>query len=194
MLLLSQWRRQEIAHLPTVPEVIKNGIEVTAGKHTTIGLDAPQGDLLLKIDGITNYNNLQVIVRQAEKFKTINVQQFNTSKRYLVGKYDLEILSYPRIYMYDVNIGQSSTTTVNIPQPGKLNLNCDKDLYGDIYYWNNNKLDWVLALPINLRHEVYTLQPGNYKIVYRSKISTKAVYTFERDFVINSGGATNVSL
>lgn len=178
----------------TVPEVIKNGIEVTAGKHTTIGLDAPQGDLLLKIDGITNYNNLQVIVRQAEKFKTINVQQFNTSKRYLVGKYDLEILSYPRIYMYDVNIGQSSTTTVNIPQPGKLNLNCDKDLYGDIYYWNNNKLDWVLALPINLRHEVYTLQPGNYKIVYRSKISTKAVYTFERDFVINSGGATNVSL
>ncbi|MCX6190363.1 MAG: VWA domain-containing protein [Bacteroidetes bacterium] len=178
----------------TVPELTKNNIEVTAGKHTNIGLDAPQGDLLLRIDGVTSYANLQVIVRQLGQMKTVNIQSFNTSKKYLVGKYDLEILSYPRIYMREVSIDQSATTTINIPQPGKLSIQSDKDVYGDIYYWNNNKLDWVIGLPLGIRREVYTLQPGTYKVVYRSKISTKAVYTFERDFTITSGGGTNIGL
>ncbi len=178
----------------TVPEVIKNNVDVTAGKHTIIGLDAPQGDLFLKVEGVTNYTNLEVIVRQEGQMKTINVQSFNTSKRYLVGKYDLEILSYPRIYFKEVDIKQSSTYSLTIPQPGKLSVNSEKDIYGDIYVWNNNKLDWVMTLPLGLRREIYTFQPGNYKIVYRSKLSTKAVYTFERDFTISSGGATNVGL
>lgn len=178
----------------TLPEVTKNDIEVTAGKHTTIGLDAPQGDILLKVDGVTAYNSLQAIVRQNGMTKTINVQNFNTSLKYLVGKYDLEILSYPRIYLKEVVVDQSRTTTVNIPQPGKLSVQSDQDIYGDIYYWNNNKLEWVLKLPLNTRREVYTLQPGSYKIVYRNKTANKAVYTFERDFSINSGSAVNVIL
>ncbi len=178
----------------TLPEVTKNDIEVTAGKHTTIGLDAPQGDILLKVDGVTAYNSLQAIVRQNGMTKTINVQNFNTSLKYLVGKYDLEILSYPRIYLKEVVVDQSRTTTVNIPQPGKLSVQSDQDIYGDIYYWNNNKLEWVLKLPLNTRREVYTLQPGSYKIVYRNKTANKAVYTFERDFTINSGSAVNVIL
>jgi Ca-activated chloride channel family protein len=178
----------------TIPEVIKNDIEVTAGKHTTIGLDAPQGDLMLKIEGVTSYNNLQAIVRQTGQMKTINIQSFNSSKKYLVGKYDLEILSYPRIYIKDIHIEQNFTNTVLIPQPGKLGIQCDHDIYGDIYVWNNNKLDWVLVVPVNLRQVVYTLQPGTYKLVYRNKSSTKVIYTFERDFTIVSGGATNISL
>ncbi len=178
----------------TIPEVTKNDIEVTAGKHTTIGLDAPQGDLYLKVDGVTNYANLQAIIRQEGQMKTINIQSFNTTKKYLVGKYDIEILSYPRIYLKEISVDQNYTKTVEIKQPGKLSVTCDKDIYGDIYYWNNNKLEWVLALPVSLRREVYTMQPGSYKIVYRAKTSTKAVYTFERDFTITSGGATNVNL
>jgi Ca-activated chloride channel family protein len=178
----------------TVPEVIKNDIQVTAGKHTTVGLDAPQGDLLLKVDGLTSYNNLQAIVRQSGQMKTINVQSFNASKKYIVGKYDIEILSMPRIYFKEANIDQSTTTTITIQQPGKLSLGCDHDIYGDIYVWNNNKLEWLLTIPVGLRRDVYTLQPGNYKLVYRNKNATKAIYTFERDFVITSGGATNVNL
>ena len=192
LILDPAYRYNLVVH--TVPEVVKNDISVAAGKHTTIGLDAPQGDLLLKVDGVTSYNNLQAIVRQDGQMKTINIQSFNTSKKYLIGKYDLEILSYPRIYLKEVNVEQSHTTTVLIAQPGKLSLQGDRDIYGDIYVWNNNKLDWVLALPVNLRREVYTLQPGNYKLVYRNKTATKAVYTYERDFIISSGGATNVNL
>ena len=64
----------------------------------------------------------------------------------------------------------------------------------DDYVWNNNKLEWLLTIPVGLRRDVYTLQPGNYKLVYRNKNATKAIYTFERDFVITSGGATNVNL
>jgi Ca-activated chloride channel family protein len=178
----------------TVPEVIKKDISVTAGKHTIIAVDAPQGDMQLTINGVTTYDNLQVRVMQAGQQKTINVQSFNSSKRYLVGKYDLEILSNPRIYYPGVEISQSKTTTVQIPQPGKLSITSTQDIYGDIYWWNNNKLEWVMALPLNIRHEVYTLQPGNYKVIYRSKISTKAIYTFERDFIVTSGNAVNAVL
>jgi Ca-activated chloride channel family protein len=178
----------------TVPEVFKNDIEVVAGKHTIIALDAPQGDLLLRVDGVTSYANLQAIVRQGGQSKTINVQSFNTTKKYIVGKYDIEILCNPRMTIRDIRVNQDSTTTINIPQPGKLSIGSDRDVYGDIYVWRGNTLEWVLPLPVNLRHEIFTLQPGNYKVVYRSKLSTKVVYTFERDFTISSGGATNIGL
>jgi Ca-activated chloride channel family protein len=178
----------------TVPQVVKKDITVVAGRHTIIAVDAPQGDMQLSITGVTSYENLEVRVMQAGQQQTINVQTFNSTKRYLVGKYDLEILSNPRIYYRDVDIAQSKTTTVQIAQPGKLSLTSTQDIYGDIYYWNNNKLEWVLALPLNTRHEVFTLQPGNYKIIYRSKLATKAIYTFERDFTITSGNAVNAVL
>jgi len=178
----------------TLPPVSKRGIEVAAGKHTTIGLDAPQGEIQLKVEGITAYNNLQCVVSVSENPKIIFAQPFNTTKRYLVGRYDLEVLTLPRIILKNVEVAQSKITTIEIQQPGKLSLISDQDVYGDIFLNSGNRLEWVSNLNQFARREIIPLQPGNYKIVFRNKSSTKVVYTFERDFTITSGGSTIVKL
>ena len=179
----------------TVPPVIKENIEITPGKHTIIGVDAPQGMLQLKVIGQTNYNQLQFIVRQQNNPKTLEVQDANEIEKYIIGKYDLEILSLPRIYQKGVEVKQSYTTTIEIPQPGKLIVTeIAQPYYADIYQMNRNELVWVCKLPVENRSHNFIIQPGNYKIIYRAKGAYRSNNTFEREFKITSGSATNITL
>lgn len=179
----------------TLPPVEKRNIEITPGKHTTVGIDAPQGSLLLKVQGATNYSKLQYIIRQHNQTKTLNVQEANIAEKYLVGKYDLEILSVPRIIQKEVEVKQSYTTTIEIPQPGRLIVTAvTQPFYADIYMMQQNELVWVYKLPIENRNQNILIQPGKYKIIYRAKGSYRSNQSFERDFTITSGSATNISL
>jgi Ca-activated chloride channel family protein len=179
----------------TLPPVEKNNIEIIPGKHTIIGVDAPQGSLTLKILGQTNYDRLQFIVRQKGSTKTLHVQDANSNAKYLVGKYDLEILTLPRITFRDVNIDQSATTTIEVPQPGKLIVTAlAQPYYADIYQVSRNELSWVCKLPVESRTHSIVMQPGRYRIIYRAKGSYRSSQTFEREFNISSGSATNFSL
>jgi Ca-activated chloride channel family protein len=179
----------------TMPKVEKSNIEITPGRHTTIGVDAPQGSLLLKVVGVTNYTKLQYIIRQSGQQKTLHVQDANTPEKYLVGKYDVEILSIPRIIQKDVDIKQSYTTTIEIPQPGRLIVTAvTQPYYADIYQMNRDELVWVYKLPVDQRSQNLLIQPGRYKIVYRAKGAYRANQTFEREFTITSGSSTNFTL
>jgi Ca-activated chloride channel family protein len=179
----------------TIPPVIKENIDVTPGKHTIIGLDAPQGELAVKVEGLTNYANLEFIVRKQNSPQTLHVQQAATKEKYLVGKYDVEVLCLPRMFFRDVSIDQCSTTTIQLPQPGKLIVNCQlQDYYADIYQMVRNELVWVCKLPVEKRSHILIIQPGDYKIIYRSKGASRASNTFERPFKVTSGQATNILL
>lgn len=179
----------------TIPQVVKENIEVTPGKHTIIGVDAPQGQLTVRVDGLTNYNNLQFIARKAREPKTLHVQEATTKEKYLVGKYDVEVLCLPRMLFKDVSVDQSTTTTIQLPQPGKLIVNFQvQDFYADIYQMVRNELVWVCKLPLDRRLHQYIIQPGDYKIIYRAKGATRSSNTFERGFKITSGQATNIVL
>lgn len=179
----------------TIPPVEKSGIEITPGKHTTIGVDAPQGSLQLKTFGLTNYDRLHFIVRKHNDGKTLHVQDANTVEKYLVGKYDLEILSIPRIHQKGVDIKQSYTTTIEIPQPGRLTVTAPtQSYYADIYQMNRNELVWVYKIPIDVRMQNILIQPGKYKIIYRAKNAYRSNQTFEREIEIKSGATTNFNL
>ena len=83
----------------TIPEVVKKGIKIIPGKHNTIIADAPQGYLYLKV-GDNNrsvYGTLPCIVRKKGESQTIHVLNFNSYDKFIVGKYDLEVLSLPRM-------------------------------------------------------------------------------------------------
>ncbi len=54
-----------------------------------------------------NIKNLSAIVRKKGEMNTLFEQTFDDEKKYIVGKYDLEILTLPRIILDDVNIAQS---------------------------------------------------------------------------------------
>ncbi|MBS1763384.1 MAG: VWA domain-containing protein [Bacteroidetes bacterium] len=178
----------------TIPPVRKDSNKIVAGKHNIVGIDCPQGDLYLKFDGISDYKNLPCIVRQKGKCETLHIQQFNTTTRYLTGNYDLEILSLPRMFVDDVNIAQSKTTTVQIPNPGMANLIMVSPGYGSIYQEKDNKLVWVYNLNDSATRENVLLQPGNYRVVFRPKNSKEAIYTIEKSFRITSGAGTTINI
>lgn len=178
----------------TIPPVSKDSVTVTPGKHTIVGIDAPQGDLFLKLEGSNEYKNLQAIIRKSKSTSTLHVQSFNTKERFLVGMYDLEILTTPRILLYDVEISQSKTTTIEIPKPGLVHVSANSNGYGSIYLEDNNELIGTYRLNDNLTRESIPLQPGRYRIVFRPKNSKESIYTIERSFRITSGGSTNVQL
>jgi Ca-activated chloride channel homolog len=178
----------------TIPPVEKNNITITQGRHNIIPLDAPQGHLKLKVMGTSNYKSLHCVVRKKGEMKTLHVQEFNQVEKYIVGKYDLEILTLPRIYYYNVDIAQSKTTTVEIPESGMVSLQKPSDGPGSIYLEDKNKLVWVCNMKENLLNENIVLQPGNYRAVYRPKNSREVTYTVEKRFKIEPGSTIPVKL
>jgi Ca-activated chloride channel family protein len=187
------YRYRMVVH--TLPPVEKSNLEITPGKHTVFGVDAPQGTLMLKVIGATNYSKLQYIIRQQNQTKTLQVQDANVPEKYLIGKYDLEILSLPRIIQKDVEIKQSYTTTIEIPQPGRLIITAvTQPYYADIYQMAKNELVWIYKLPVESRNQNLLIQPGKYKIIYRAKGAYRANQSFEREFTVTSGSATNITL
>ncbi len=177
----------------TIPPVTRDSVVQIAGKHSTFGIDAPQGYLYLKMAAGNEYKRLQVIVRKRHEMNTLNVQEAGTTEKYITGKYDLEILTLPRINLEGVSIDQSKTTTIEIPQPGLVSFVSNSTGYGSIYAFEKGKLKWVENLDDTQTKETFIMQPGEYKVVYRPKASRESVYTVEKLFKIVSGTSISVS-
>lgn len=178
----------------TLPQTEKRDIELVPGKHNTIAIETPQGQLSLKVGGITKYGSLKAIVRKSGELKTLNAQEFQTSKKYITGKYDLEILTLPRIFLSDINVRQNQTYTVEIPAPGTLQMSVGRDVVGGIFVMRDNKTEWVCDIDGSKQLQYITMQPGDYKIIYRVKSETRTLYTKNLEFKITTGTNTVVTL
>lgn len=177
----------------TTPAVEKKDVEINLGVHNIIPIETPQGDLELKIGGITHYSRLPVIIRKKGDSKTLTVQDFNTKKRYITGNYELEILSTPKLQM-NVTIDQNKTTTVVIPNPGSLQLKIKNDMVAQIFQLVDGKMVWVSDINTSAPEQNFVMQPGDYKIIYRLKSETRTLYSKTKDFKIQTGINTQVSL
>lgn len=180
----------------TIPPRSVQGVTLSAGKHTTIGVKCPQGILDLNLEGRDRtVKDLKCIVRENGKMETLNVQQFGMTEKYITGLYDLEVLTLPRMYIEDVEIKQSHTTTISIPLPGIAVIDKKAAGYGGIYLERDNVLEFVYNFKENsLDRETIVLQPGNYRVVFRAKYSNRSVYTVESRFTVVSGKSVNVKL
>jgi Ca-activated chloride channel homolog len=179
----------------TIPPVYSDTFRLTAGKHTTIGISTPQGHLELKMQkSFTLSQKYQCIVRQHKHLETINVQSFDMKEKYLVGYYDLEILTLPRMKVDNVRIDQSTTTTVEIPVPGTLVLQYPSAGYGSLYVMRGNEPEWFYNLSATGNQEMLMLLPGTYLAVFKAKHHSRSFYTQERYFTIESLKTTRVNL
>ncbi len=179
----------------TLPPVRIDSVSLFSGGHVTISIPAPQGYLNLKMG--TNeriVKNLQAIIRKKGDPNTLNVQNFGEIKKYLCGIYDIEILTLPRLYLNDVTISQSLTTSIDIPLPGIAVIKKSVQGFGSLYIKRNGILEWVYDLREAQLQETLILQPGEYKIVFRSLQADRSMYTIESDFQIFPGGTSNVNL
>lgn len=172
----------------TIPPTSVDSVLLIAGRHNHIGIDAPQGYLLIRSLGGKNYNYEKILVKKSGDPKTINVQYMGTSEKYIVGKYDLEIPVFPLIYLEGIQIRQSYTTTVEIPEPGWLNVSSKKPGYGSIFkLTTEGDQEWVLNLRPGVTRYDYQLQPGSYRIVFRQADLKSTMFSQIRDFEIKSG-------
>lgn len=179
----------------TLPPVGVDSIKITPGQHTIIPVKIPQGMLQLKMEGTSlGAKNLQAIVRKKGSMETINVQQFGQSENYLIGDYDIEILSLPRIKIDDINVAQSTTTTIEIPVPGIAVIQKQAEGYGSLYVIRDNELEWIYNFRTNELQESMILQPGDYRVVFRARYADRAAYTIDKTFRISSGKTTNVKI
>lgn len=180
----------------TIPPIEAKNIKLNPGKHTIIPMDAPRGVMLVKPSTVKNtqYQRIPVIVRLAGSKEILNVQYLDVPETYLIGKYDLEMLCLPRLSIPNVEVKQSYTTQIKIPNPGIAIVQKYKSGYGSLYVLQNNKIEWIYNLREDDTQESILLQPGTYKIVYREKYEYETIKTITRTFIIRSDANTTVDL
>lgn len=184
-----------IAH--TIPPSESKEVKLTAGKHTIIPIDAPQGYLTIRrAEGVYNYNEkVKCVVRKSGDPNTLNVQLLNYTDKYITGKYDVEILTLPRIYVSESEIEQSKTKVIEIPNAGMLQVKCLEAGDGCILKKGNNgeKLEWVCNLS-QQTIQTYYLQPGNYVISWRSRSLKGSIYTIVKNATVTSDSQVVIEL
>lgn len=178
----------------TLPPCELRNIEIKKGQHNIISIDAPQGFLRLDIEGTSGKYFPTTIVRQAGQMKTLNIQEFGRTEKYIVGKYNLEILTLPRIYLNDVEIRQSSVNSIRIPASGSVLFNKPGSGFGSIYLDDGKTVKWVCNFTPALQNEIIYLQPGRYKAVYRLEHARETLRTVEKNFEVKSGMPVTIRL
>lgn len=178
----------------TIPPVGRRNIRFEGGKHNVLSIQAPQGSLRIRQPGHTEYaGGVTALVRQRGKQAIINVQEVSETEKYLVGSYDLEVLTLPKTYFRDVRVSQSELTELSIPDPGVLNANLSTQGFGSIYKMHDNgRQEWIYDLDPKKTRFTIALQPGKYKLVFRAERSFGSKYTEVKKFDIQSGSTVNL--
>lgn len=178
----------------TIPPVEKKNISIVRGRHNVIELDAPQGYIKVRFINAERPYQIQLRVMQADHPKTLNAQFVEGIDKYIVGDYDIEILTTPRIYVR-TSVEQSTTSFIDIKAPGFLKYSSGNGLVAQVFMKNEQgNWSWVTNTIENSKNGIIQLQPGEYQFVYRQKKLRRAEYTQTREFRINSNQTTSIQL
>jgi Ca-activated chloride channel homolog len=177
----------------TIPEVILKKAEITTGIHNDIRISSPQGSLnVIQNDGL-EHQGLKYIVRKHGESQTLHVAEMFEPENYIIGEYDLEILTLPPIEKKRVEIKQNQNSLIRIERPGMANIFFPAKGYAGLYLISNNKVSLVKRLNMKNRANL-RLQPGRYMIVFRPQKAYSVISSVERQFIIRPGQSINVNL
>ncbi len=179
----------------TLPPVELDSIVITPGEHTTITIPAPQGFLRVKTKNGNGYQGLPFSVRQEGSSQTIHNQRVGEIEKYLKGKYEIELPTIPRLIIDDIEILQSHTTIIDIPEPGEVTFTSKLSGFGSVYQLEGtNQQTWLLNLNPALLKEKYYFLPGDYMVVFRPANSRSTLNTNTMRFRVRSGVTTFIDL
>jgi Ca-activated chloride channel family protein len=181
-----------VAH--TLPPVEVRDVKLIAGKHSVIPMDVPQGFLKIKAGEGNQHRDIAYIIRKKGDSKTLAAFTLKDSPKLITGNYDIELLTLPRTYIYDVNIAQSHTTTVKIDEPGLVNFQLTSLGSAQILVKKDTEWQWVANLSDQSTQETLKLMPGNYKLVFRAKSAKETLFSVEKNFTVNQGESLIVNL
>jgi Ca-activated chloride channel family protein len=178
----------------TIPPVSIDSVQIIPGEHNTISIKTPQGSLLVKSKKSPYFSNLQFLVRQQGNHQILNLQSVDVSTKYLIGTYEIELLTIPRLIINPVEIAQSKTTTIQIPQAGLVTFTCSAPGYGDLYKEDGDALVWIHSLNSDVTQQTLVMLPGSYRVISRSKNAKESAFTSSILFQVVPGEAQKVNL
>lgn len=180
----------------TIPKRIIDNVKLVEGKHTIISVECAQGSLMVKLQGDSKADfNPAVIIKNIDGNQNLNVQYLGNSVKYLVGKYNIDILTLPIIHLNNIDIEADNQTKIEIESPGIASIQKSIKGYGSIYLLDGNKQKLVISIgsKSNQPESLY-LQPGNYRLVFRSKYAFQSATTVSKEFEIKSEKTTRIKL
>jgi Ca-activated chloride channel family protein len=178
----------------TTPPVSLENLQLAPGKHNIVAIDAPQGTLQINQERGNQYKDLQFMVRQSGKMKTLCRQKVNDNKKYITGKYDIEIPTLPATVLNDVEIKPGELTTVKLPQPGVITVLVDSPGICELFLEEDGELEWIYSIDTSEKSIPLLLLPGSYRIIYRSRYAKGTHYTIEKKFRIESGKSSSLRI
>ncbi len=180
----------------TVPPVVKRNVFLKGGTHNVINVQTPQGSLKVNQDNTFEYDgNVQVLVRKSSQSEIINTQTIRSEEKYLIGKYDLEILTLPKIKISNVELKQGETRNIDLPAPGRVNISYSSKGIGSLYSIDEEgRQTWIKKIDLRGGKSSFGIQPGKYKYVFRSDRAMGSKYTQIKEFNIRSGQTLNIKI
>lgn len=175
----------------TYPPVYKRGIELAPGKHNIIAADVPTGVLHTDRDK-TETLDVQALVSEAYNASILYVQELNTMNEYLIGDYDVEVLTLPRKKYKMEYIPPDEQLDIVIPLPGKVTIITPEKGKLGIFEVIEDKLKLVFEFSESKEVETLELQPGDYVAVYRPAKQQKADLTQNESFTVEAGRNASV--
>ena len=176
----------------TIPPLFYNSLELAPGKHNIAAIDAPQGFLNVVQDKGFQYRSTEYLVRKSGTLNTLCRQKMFERRKYITGKYDLEIPTIPVSYVYNVEIRQSEETTVTLPQPGIITFLVNNLGICELFAERANDLEWVYSIDTGEKSSSVVLLPGRYRVIYRSLHAKQSYFTVEKKFTIESGKSSSL--
>ena len=177
----------------TLPNVVKKNIQLKPHVHNTIEVPAPQG--FVQLTSVKSTFNPQFVMRIIEKAggKTLNHQLYDQKVKYLVGRYEVEIFSIPKIYK-NIDVAQSTVYKVDIEAPGQLDYTFSKPMIAQLFqptkegFWNG-----IYTFSEATKDKIL-IQPGSYKLVYRPRDMKSTGYTNEKMITITANKTTVITI
>lgn len=177
----------------TIPSVVKENVRLKPSQHNVIEIETPQGTIDVNVLGSNKTINYKCQVRPLDGCSTLFHQESNNEIKYIVGTYEVEVYSLPRIKR-TIEVAQSELAEIEVPQSGILLLNVLSSGYGAIYEKRDKELELIYRLKEKEPSETIQLLPGDYTVIYRSKNANRSFQTVEKEFTIKSGKSVRISL
>ncbi len=177
----------------TIPETTQQDLIIQPGEHNHWKVKIPQGKMKVGFsDGRAHYENVTARITSTKDCELINYHSINSEEQYLTGTYNLEISTQPPTLIQDVKITEGELNEVILPVPGNINLRVNGSGYGGIFTDEPSGGKLVKKFSEGNPSGRYILQPGKYKVVFKSRQAKQTIYTFEKEFTISSGRSVNV--
>jgi len=180
----------------TIPPVVRKNVFLKGGTHNIIKIKSPQGRLKITQVNSSEYEEPVIgLIKASGKSVTIHTQAVGKITNYLIGNYEIELLTLPKIYLKNVKVEQGKLNQIDVPAPGRLNISYGSTGVGSLYEINNvDKQKLIKRLGQKNGRASFAIQPGTYKLVFRSNKALGSKYTQIKEFRIKSGATQTIRI